>query len=331
MQMRMVLIVTVLALLIGLPAQGQWRWTPETGRWVNIGDLPRETPELQLEHARRLMLEDKLRKAMRETEKFDRFYGDTEFADDNQFLRGEILLAQGKDLQAAKAFQQVATAYPDTELFDEVIQKQYAIGDRLYEQGLERLDRKWWFFRERPLKRAAEVYEMVVENRPFTTAAAEAQYKIGLCHFARENYYEASYEYRRVLEDYSGSEWVDEASYGLAQCYIELALPPAYDQSPSRLAIRAIDDFKTRFPRDERVDALMAERAEMRENIAQRQMEAAKFYEKRRDFAAAKLYYEIIVADYADTETAQEAQTWIEDHPGVEAPFAHGIGRERTQ
>lgn len=319
-----------IAVFVQPVAEAQWRWTPETGRWVNVRNLPRESAELQLEHARGLYEAGQTRRALRETDKFDKFYGDSEFADDNQFLRGEIRLAAGDEFRAAQEFQQVVANYPDTDLFDDVIARQYAIGDQLYEKGQVRLNRWWWFGRERPLRRSAEVYQMVVENQPFTAEAAEAQYKIGLTQQARKNYYEAAFEYRRVIEDYSGSDWVDDASYALAKSYEALALPPDYDQAPSQLTIRAIDDFKARFPGDARADELGAVRDEMRERIASQRLNTARFYERRRDFAAAKLYYQNIVKNFPDTESAAIAAQWIADHPGVKAPFEDGIG-ERLQ
>jgi len=324
---RKVFAITFLSIfLLGGIASAQWTWTPQTGRFINVKRLPKETPELQVEHARSLMLQGNYKQAMRETEKFVQYYGDTELADENQFLRGEIKLAQGEHLDAAKEFQQVISGYPDTELFDETIAKQYEIGDLLYEKGQKKQEQRWTFFKNRPLKRAAEVYAMVIENAPFTAAAAEAQYKVGLCHYARKEYLNAAFEYRRVIEDYPGSDWVDEASYGLAMCYYERSLPPAYDQTPSQLAVDAIDEFVARYPGDARIEELQENRLEMIESIAQHKLDVAQFYEKRREFQSAYMYYEIVAKDYPGTEAAQAAQEWLSAHPGIETPasrFGH--------
>ena len=40
-------------------AQAQWTWTPQTGRFVNLKRMPKETPELQLEYARSLKITDR--------------------------------------------------------------------------------------------------------------------------------------------------------------------------------------------------------------------------------------------------------------------------------
>jgi outer membrane protein assembly factor BamD len=306
--------VTVLC-IVSMAAHAQWTWTPQTGRFVNIKKLPKETPELQIEHARSLLLQGDLKQAQHETEKFSEFYKDSELGDQNQFLRGEIRMAQEKWVDAAKEFQKVVTKYPNSALYNQVIKKQYEIGDKLYEEGQARLHKRFTLHRKKPLKTAIEVYGMVIKNQPFTDAAAEAQYKIGLCHHTRKEYTEAAFEYRRVIEDYSTSDWVANACYGLAKCYYDSAHPPAYDQRPSKLAIDAMDDFKQRFPSDARVKELEGLRTEMRSRIALQRLETAQLYAKRRDFTAARLYCEVVTKQFAETPSAGKAQKWLDENP----------------
>ena len=318
-----------LAVVLISAAEAQWTWTPQTGRWVNMKRLPKETAELQIEYARGLMIQGNPKKALRETNKFTEFYGDSPLADENQFLRGEIRMSQGKLLDAAKEFQQLIAGYPNTELYDEAIAKQYEIGDNYYEKGQRKMEKRWALFKKRPLNRAIDVYAMVVENQPFTAAAAEAQYKMGLCHYAREEYVEAAYEYRRVIEDYAGSDWVDEASYGMAVCYYAASLPPDYDQTPSQLAIMAIDDFSVKYAGDERIVDLKEKRQEMRDSIAEQRIKVAKFYERRRNFDSARLYYQVVVDQFADTPFVNEAKAWLDNNPeppGIAERAAAGTG-----
>ena len=89
---------------------------------------------------------------------------------------------------------------------------QYELGDRFYARGEALAGKKFRFFKKKRYKRAADIYAMVVENQPFAAEAAEAQYKIGLCHFARKQFQDAAFEYKRVIEDYPTTEWVKDAS-----------------------------------------------------------------------------------------------------------------------
>jgi outer membrane assembly lipoprotein YfiO len=303
--------MAVAVMTVQFSAAAQWVWTPETGRLVSEKRLPKETDELQLEYARSLYLAGEHKKALKETDKFENYYGDSELADQNQFLRGEIRLAQDRPVQASTTFQQVIDAYPETELYDTVIEQQYAIGDALYDEGVARKDKKWRMFKKKPFKQAVDVYTMVIGNQPFTDAAGEGQYKIGLCHFTREEYIEAAYNYQRVIEVYPASDYVDEAGYGLAMCYYNTSERPDYDQIPSFLAIDAIDDFRARFPTDERNTDLAEKRKEMRERIASQRLQVAGFYERRRKFEAAEIYYSVVVEQFPETEAADQAREWL--------------------
>ena len=327
-----VLTTVVLAPVV---AHGQWTWTPQTGRFINLKNLPKETPELQIEFARGLMIDGKYKQALGETGKFNRYYGDTERADENQFLRGEIKMAQGELVEAADEFQVVLSSYPDSQYFDAVIVKQYEIGDSLFEKGRVSLeakaDRRWYKsrwnpFRKRPFKKAIEVYSLVRDNQPFTDEAAQAQYKIGLSHFTREQYMEAGLEYRQLLDVYPNSEYVREASFGLVQTYHELSLSPDYDQDPSQLTIDRIDDFTAQFSRDERLEELAQIRAEMTENIAQQRLQTAKFYERRRLFLSAHISYQALMDQYPDTEAGRTAQEWLSQHAGPQSTQARFVG-----
>jgi outer membrane protein assembly factor BamD len=333
MQIRMGRVAVIAAVLCFLPvfAYAQWTWTPQTGRFVNIKKLPKETAELQIEYARSRMVDGDYKEALQETAKFRNYYRDSPLADQNQFLRGEIRMAQGKPVDAAREFQQVVTEYPNSSLYDQVIKKQYEIGDKLFDQGKAKMKKKFRVFRKKPFKTAIEVYSMVIDNQPFTDAAAEAQYKVGLCHQMRKEYTQAAFEYRRVVEDYASSDWVDDASYGLAMCYYEASRPPEYDQSPSQLAVSAIDDFKRRFPQDERIAALEEKRKEMRESMASQRLKAAQFYVKRRDFTAARIYYQLVADGFGDTGSADKARKWLADNPPAEPSAAEKVLRSNQK
>ena len=329
MNMRHTLCLSILLVFVTVgAAQAQWTWTPQTGRFVNIKRMPKETAELQLEYVRSLMHAGDYRKAMRESDKFVEYYGDDPLADENLYLRGEIHLARNNFMTAAKSFQQLIAAHPDTERYHDAISKQYEIGDLYYAKGKRLAPKRFRLFKKRPFKRAAEVYTMVVDNQPFTPEAAEAQYKIGLCHYARKEYIDAAFEYQRVVEDYAASEWVNDASYGLALCRYKASLPPEYDQTPSELTIAAIDDFVVRYPEDERVEDLQTKRIEMRESIAQQRLATAHFYEKRREYPAAKLYYEMLANEFTDTKASAEAVSWLQAHSNIKHvgdKYAEGI------
>ncbi len=310
----MITLMVIICLLV-VDSYAQWTWTPQTGRFINIKRMPKETAELQVEYARGLYLQGNYKQALKETDKFIEFYGQNPLADQNLFLRGEIKMAMGKWLESAKEFQKLVSNYPDSKLYEQAIQKQFEIGDKLYEKGLKKRSKFVSFFKGKPMKQAIEVYGMVVSNQPFMPRSAEAQYKIGLCHQARKEYIEAGYEYRRVIENYPQSDWVDDARYSLAQCYYDSALEPEYDQSRAQLAIEGIDEFIRNYPEDSRVAELKEWRQKMRNNIAEQKLLVARYYERQRRFDSARIYYQLLANEYSDTPFAEKANKWLQENP----------------
>ncbi len=113
--------------------------------------------------------------------------------------------------------------------------------------------------------------------------------------------------------------------------YYKASYPPDYDQTPSELAVRAIDDFFARYPADERVGDLQEIRREVREKIAQQRLKVTQFHVKRREFDSARIYHELLVDQYADTEASARAAKWLQENPVVETDARREISDLRRR
>jgi len=293
-------------------AGAAWIWTPETGRWINPKNQPKETAEAQLEYARQLRLAGDYGKALSEYEKLFRFYPDSELCAGAQFQVGELYEAKGDYRRASAEYQKVISNWPASDLFDKVTEKQYEIADRFYQQGTDRTG-GIRLFRGRYVRRAIETYQHVIENAPFGRAAARAQYRIAECYFVTGRYLEATYEYQKVLDEYPASEWAGQATYGLAMCYYKQALPAEYDQTIARKAVEQFRLFVRLHPTDSKVAEAEARIAELRADMARQQLVIARFYERIEKPDAARLYYRSAAAKYPETEAAREAAEKAKD------------------
>jgi outer membrane assembly lipoprotein YfiO len=289
-----------------------WVWTPETGRWINPKNQPKETPEAQLEHARQLRLAGNYGKALSEYEKLFRFYPDSDLCPEGQFQVGELYEAKGDYSRASAEYQKVVSNWPASDLFDKVTEKHYEIADRFYQQGTDRTG-GIRLFRGRYVRRAIETYQRVIENAPFGRAAARAQYRIAECYFVTGRYLEATYEYQKVLDEYPTSDWAGQATYGLAMCYYRQALPAEYDQTIARKAVEQFRLFARMHPGDPKVADAEAKIGELRADMARQQLVIARFYERIEKTDAARLYYRSAASKYPETEAAREAAETLKD------------------
>jgi len=284
-----------------------WVWTPQTGKWVNPKNQPKETAEAQLEYANQLRLAKEYDEALAEYGKLFRFYPDSELCPQAQFQIGELFEAKGDYMRANNEYQKVVANWSTSDLFGKVIEKQYELADRFYQQELDRRD-KFALFRGRNLRRAISIYDQVIKNAPFGPAAARAQYRKAECYFASGQYLEATYEYQKVLDEYPASEWSGQAMYGLAMCFYKQALPAEYDQTIARKAIEQFDTFARMYPDDPKINSATTKIKELREEIARQQLVIAAFYERTQKPDSARVYYRSVIAAFPATQAASQAK-----------------------
>ena len=313
---RMVMSAAVIGLSLGAaaPAFAGWIWTPESGRWVNPGNQPKESASLQFQYAEELLEQKKYEEAVREFQRLHSHFPTSSYADLAQFSIGRAYQAAGEWDDAAKAYQKTIDDFPDTRLFDRVITKQYELASKYYERAVKREEEKGMmpnlgelFSDENDFDRAIEVYQAVVNNQPFTEAAAEAQYRIGLCHVKKEEYPSAIEAYETVLDLYPGSPWAAEAAFGAAEAQFDQSRPAVYDQTAVQEATERFDLYLRRYDDEERraqVEEMMHQLADHR---AEHEFRIAEWYHRQHKFQSARLYYEQVLKAHPDTEWAERS------------------------
>lgn len=293
-----------------LPAY--WIWTPETNRWINPKYEPKETPEEQFDWALSFYLKEDYKAAFKEFRKVLRYYPRSRQAPRARFYAGQCLEKRGDYYKAFKEYQKVIDEYPGSEVINEVIERQFKIGE-LFLKGKKK---KFMGVEWTPLfmnEKAAEVFRKVIENAPYGEYADKAQFKLGFSFEKSRRYDEAVAEYKKLLKEYPESELVDEAKYRIALCLYKFSRPSDYDDSAALEAKQNFENFVKEHP-----DSLMKEKAQQRlrelnERESRKIFDIARFYERQGNFESAIIYYQEIIDKYPQTKWAQEAGEKIEE------------------
>ena len=155
---------------------------------------------------------------------------------------------------------------------------------------------------------AADELEKLVLNFPDTDWADEAQYLLGTAHMKMREYILAENAFRMLLSSYPGSEYVDDAEFGIALSLSELAPDYRLDQSDTQSAIRAFERFIEDYPSSDLIPAARTELLECRERLARKLLRAARHYLKRHRVKSARIYLEEIRERYPQTQSALQAR-----------------------
>jgi outer membrane protein assembly factor BamD len=211
---------------------------------------------------------------------------------------------------AFQNYQKAVENFPHIDNIDEIIAREFNIGniyatkDNPKVMGADIMT---------SLDRAIEIYRKVVENAPYGRLADEAQFKMADALKRSERYDEAILAFQKIVDDYPDSKFNEKAQYEMAYCAYRASLKPAYDIEPTDKAIKAFEDF-TRSNKD----AVLTEEADktiqrLRDRNAEKSIMTARFYEARKHYESALIYYQDVVDRFSDSSFVPEARAKIEE------------------
>jgi len=298
-------LIIVAACMTSRPLFAYWVWTPESGKWENPKYAAKDTPEDQLGYAINFYKEKNFKLGLKEFKKLIKYYPLSKEAPLAQYYIGRIMEDLDKVYEAFKAYQKVIDLYPYTELVDEIIEREFKIGELFFSGKKHAI--------LGPLKVAAkdkaiEIFKMVEDNAPYGKYAEQAVFNTGLAYKDISDYDNAIITFKNLIDKYSHSSLIDRARYELAECSKLLSLRPDYDQTPTIIAREEFEDFVKKHPESEMSDDAKEIIDKLKDREAQNAYKIAEFYESRHLVDSAIVYYKDIIQEYSDTEWARKAQ-----------------------
>lgn len=288
-----------------------WIWTPETNKWINPKYAVKDTPQEQLQAGVDLYEMKEYKQAIQEFEKLLKHYPRARQAPDAQYYIGLCFEDQEALYRAFKEYQVVIDTYPFSELSGKIVQKQYDIGLKLLEGQNERNAFIQAF--SGGDYDVIDVFRAVIKNAPYGELAAPAQYKIGLYLQEEHLYQESRDEFEKVINDYPDSEWAKAAKYQIAVTDAQRSTDAAYDQKVTQVAIKEFNEFVENNPDAELSGKAKEQIYALREKEAENSFVVAQYYEKQKNYKAAKIYYQVVVDDFGQSSWASKALSKIRE------------------
>ncbi|MFH1868051.1 MAG: outer membrane protein assembly factor BamD [Candidatus Omnitrophota bacterium] len=295
-KIRIILIIVLVFIYSSAEcAFSYWLWTSETKRWINPKHAPKDTPKEQLLYAMDFYEEGDCKKALGEFKKIIKYYKRSEAASEAQYYMGLCYEKLNKPYPAFEAYQKVVDDYPFTQRVDQIIEKQFNIGEKLFEGGKTKV--LGVGFKAFP-EQIIEVYKKVVSNAPYSKYAPIAQYRIGELYKRVEFYREAQEAFEKIVEDYPDSDVAADAKFQVAFCASVASGKSGYDQELTEEAIREFEEFANQHPDSELVKDALDEKRQLVDKRANSYFKIAKFYERVGKYESASLYYNKIMEEF---------------------------------
>jgi len=171
----------------------------------------------------------------------------------------------------------------------------------LFDKGKEKYDREKYL-------PSREYFQTLVFNFPGDPIVDSAQYLLALTYFGTKEYELAGVEFNRLVLNYPSSVYFTQALFMRAVSFFE-STPEHYalDQTDLIRAIRQFEDFLIDYPESEMIPEAREYLKQARTRLARKNYEAGCTYKYIRAYKAAKLYFQLVVDDFTDTEYGSKA------------------------
>ncbi len=296
--------------LVYRPGEG-WTYEPVGGdtKWRKL------RAEDQLQVAQAAFDAEEYGMALKAAKRVVSSFPTSDFAPQGQDLVARCYEETGKEDQAFKEYQKLVEKYPKLPNYHDVLERQFAIANKFFAG-------KWfhlWGYVPLPpwlagqMDRTLEMYQKVVKNGAYSPVAPQAQLKIAENRERQKELTEAVRAYDVAADRYHDrTEVASEAFFRSGLAYEKQAKSADYDQSAAMQAINRFTDFMTLFPNDSRVPDAEKRIGTLRTEQARGNYQNALFYEKKKKWAGALVYYGHVALTDPNSSYAALAQERID-------------------
>ena len=303
--------ILIISLFFSLNTYAFWVWSPKTQKWKNPQHSALATPFLQYKEAMKFFERGDYDRAYKAFRKLLANYPESKEAADSQYYEGRCLEEMDKPFKAFLAYQKVIDSYPNSKRINEVVEREYKIGEfYLNREPKEWLGLSWYDFVEHP---AVVIFQRIVKTVPYSEYAPLAQYKLGMLFFKIGRYDEARDAFQKVIDNYPDSDWAEPSKYQLAIATARASAGVGYDSQYIEEATERLKEFVAEHPEAEISEKAEEQLRELKNKEAEKNFDIAQFYEKQGKLSSAVTYYKVVVHRYDDSDYYSRAKDKLEE------------------
>lgn len=308
--MKKLIFIFILALFLPVSAHPFWIWSGKDKKLKNPAAVGKLSPAFRLQDGIKQFERKRFKKATVIFRALLKKYPDAYEAAEAQYYLGRCAQETNHLYEAYLSYQKVVDAYPNSKRINEVLDREYNIGETLMSQSAKSiLGFTKYDFVEHP---SIEIFKKITEKTANVTYAAKSQYQLGLLYSKLNRYDEAREAFTRVIDKYPDSEWLAPAKYQLAQATAKGFTGTDYDVTPVTEAASRLDEFVSNYSDSDVAPQAAEHLKQLNNEDARKNYETGAFYERLNKFKAAKIYYAIAVDKYPETPYGQKAGQALE-------------------
>ena len=304
-----VLVLAVISLLCR-PAEAPaktWR-LDQSQQWQAVSSESQDKYLLAVAQIKKLVNAGQTRAATDALIKLKEEFPEIAGADLDAFIKAEMLFAKGKFAKAARAYDKLLTDYPESELYEAVLDRQFAVATAFL-GGRKRPI--LGVFRIRGYSEGAKIMERISDRAGEAPIAIKAAVSIAESLEKRGKFSDAYFEWSQISSRWPTGQTAKNALLGMARCKHATYKGPKYNALELISAKSYYENFKLRYPKDAEeigVDKILKQ---IEEQQSSKQLRIGQYYQKTGNKQSANLYYRMVLDDWPNSTAAKKAKEEI--------------------
>jgi len=242
------------------------------------------------------------------------------------FIEAEIARCQGKSTKAISTYDKLLTDFRESRFRQAALERQFRIASAFLAGQKKAV---LGVFKIKGYEEGIKIMEKITDRETLDTPiGTQAAVAVAKNYEQREMFNEAYFKWSEIALFWQTGEIGKEALLAMARCKHaaynkpEVAKRPLFDASGLKTARSHYEKFKLLYPEDANQIAIDEKLKEIDEQLAYKEFTIGRYYHRTGHPQAANLYYDMVMNNWPNTETAQKAkmekQKLIEDLTGKE-------------
>jgi outer membrane assembly lipoprotein YfiO len=233
---------------------------------------------------------------------------DFKFAPELHFRLGVLYIKKDRYLKAYEILNNIFEKYPNMSNPDRVLEKMFEIANALYNGKRRKLI---GIPLGKQYRKAIEIFEKIISHAPFGQYSEVSQLDIGKTYMLLDEREKANDAFEKLLKEYPDSSHCEEALFLEGVNHEKLSKRSDYDQKETDKAIEKYQKFLSTYPASAYAKETNESLSFLLDRKGRENFTIAKYYYDRKKYAAAKIYFNIILEKYSMTPWADRSTKYL--------------------
>ncbi|HZL86437.1 MAG TPA: outer membrane protein assembly factor BamD [Candidatus Krumholzibacteria bacterium] len=153
-------------------------------------------------------------------------------------------------------------------------------------------------------------FKRFLDLHPGHALADSAQFLLGMAQYKGKSFAEAAVEFSILVREFPRSLLRDDAAYQECLCYVGQMRPPQLDATFALRARTCLQEFQLRYPESPHTADTRERLIEVADRLAEKEHQIGMMWIKRKQWASALVYFEVVLRDTPESRWVPEALLW---------------------